>query len=81
MKLLQMSEQRKRLYQPIWEKLKTDGKCFVPCTFRQRQTVIKAVQKEKYMDTDKDAWGKMEVRKMKHGVEFKILIPIKAEYF
>lgn len=72
-------EKEKRIYQPAWELLKTEGKCFIKCRNRQQQTIIKAIQKEKYMDPDKYAFGKIEVTRMKSGVKFSMLIPVSAK--
>lgn len=41
-----------RSYQPIWEKIKADGKCTISCATVHAKRLKKAVIKEKYMDTD-----------------------------
>lgn len=78
-----MAEKPKRIYLPIWERLKLEGKCFVPCFNKQRDRVIKAVTKEKYMDRDAidKGYGRLEHKKHKHGVAFEIMVPISKELF
>lgn len=62
------------MYEPVWLKLKETGKVFIPCKHDAQRVIIKAVQKEKYMDEDKHAMTKqMEVTKHPHGVEFQIV--------
>lgn len=71
-----------RIYYPVWKKIKENGKCFVPCLHKQQDRVIKAVVKEKYMDEDdKGNYGKLEIKKHPHGVEFNILVPMSEELF
>ena len=73
---------KKRMYEPIWDKLKADGKVFVKCRHDAQRAVIKAVQKEKWLDEQKfECIGKMKVTKKKTGVEFEILTLPKPEDF
>lgn len=77
-----MSKEIKRIYWPIWMKIKTEGKAFVKCKNAAQARVIKAVIKEKYMDPDKIHMNsQLNVVRHKHGVEFTIIGKLTAEDF
>jgi hypothetical protein len=66
-----------RMYQPVWEKLKKDGRCSVAAAPELHARIKKAVIKEKYNDTTykvecdlKGITAEIEVRIEKSKITF-----------
>jgi hypothetical protein len=63
-----------REYKPVWDRIKTEGKCVISCAPDNRAKVKKGVIKEKDMDEEFKILGftRLEVIENEQGLIFKL---------
>lgn len=64
-----------RQYEPIWIKIKSEGKCVIACEQRSQPRIVKAVIKEKYNDSSfkESASGYLQIIRGADRVTFQLV--------